>query len=86
MSHIGHENDTISKNISLGTRLSLEGTHNEGPQVHPIIMEQKQYITGYPKATCSTADSNCSVSVGVDLEDGIWSYPKHCYIHSRHYC
>ena len=86
MSHIRHGNGTMSHNISLGTRLSFEGTHNECPQVHPIITEQKPHIAGYSKATCSAANSNCSVSVGVDLEDRIRSYRKHCYVHPRCYC
>jgi hypothetical protein len=76
-----HQSRNLNE-VKFGT---WKGTHNECPQVYPIITEQKPYIAGYSKATCSAANSNRGVSVGVDLEDGIWSYRKHCRIHSRCY-
>ena len=44
-------------------RLRRAGAHNESVQLHPLIADQKPYITGDPKPTCSAAEGNSGVSV-----------------------
>jgi len=71
MNHI-YENGAIKPQYELVRGWSRKGTtHNECPQVNPIITEQEPDITGNPKTTCSAADGHRSRSMGVDLEDRI---------------
>ena len=74
MNHIRHESDTMNDFVSGREGRDRECTHNESLQVHPIITDQEPHVTGNPKATCSAAHRNRTVCIGVDLEDGIWSY------------
>jgi len=53
------------------------GTHNELLQPNPAITEKEPEVTGNPQPTCDAADGNRGTSIGVDFEDGIWSYGKH---------
>ena len=59
-----------------------ECTHNESLQVHPIITEQEPYVTGNPEATCGAASGNGTVCIGVNLEDGTWSYCQYRSVHT----
>jgi hypothetical protein len=68
--------------------MSLRGgrkgtTHNECPQVHPAIAEQKPDITCDSNSTCSAADGHRGTSIVVDLEDGTCGYRKHRRVYTK---
>ena len=71
--------------ISVRGGWGQECTHNESLQIHPIITDQKPYITGNPKATRSAASGDCGMRVGVDLENRICSYCQYRCVHTSHF-
>jgi len=67
-------------------RKGQKGTHHEDFQVNPIVTEEKPYVTSHPKTACSAAGSNYIVSMGLDLEDGIWGDCEHSCIRPKCRC
>ena len=67
-------------------RLDQKSTHNESLQVNRIITEEEPYVTSHPKTACTAAGSNRSVSMGVNLEDGIRGYCKYGCVRPKRRC